>query len=225
MKKFSYFIFCASTTILTSCNEAAEWTSKNGCVDDETRCDKDSLYVCKDAEWVIGSRCAEIGKICGTNAEFKSVCIEPLADSCVPSCKDGKVTHCDSDGIASIETCPAGMVCGLNASGVPACVNEIDAKFCTPMCKDGLLTTCDDDMNSVTSSCDDNKVCGFNDNGVPACVDKEAPIVCTFHDENLLIGTKTCDDHGNVVECQSNGVMSDGVPCERGLCSEGVCVP
>lgn len=224
MKKFSFFFICACVTILASCNESEEWVSKTGCADDETRCDGDNLYVCKDAAWVIASHCAEGGKICGNNGELKSACIDASVDVCVPSCKAGKVTHCNSDGSASIEICKAGQVCGLNASGVPACVNETEVKSCTPMCKDGQLTTCDEDMNLATSACGENEVCGFDVNGVPACVEKAVPVVCAFHDGNMLIGDKACDDEGNVVECLADGTMSDGVACTEGVCDDGRCV-
>ncbi len=220
MKKTLAISLCAVMTILAACNEAEIWTPGTGCTDTESRCDGNQLLVCQNAAWIVESNCAADGKICGNDAEGKAVCVAPPAEPCVPSCKDGKVTRCDNEGKATVDTCGETQVCGFDENGAPACVDT--AKSCTPMCANGVLTTCDAEMNEVTKSCsDDNKVCGVDEKGALACVEA---VVCTFGETNVLVGTKVCDAEGKVMECQADGTMSEGTACTAGVCAEGECV-
>ncbi len=211
MKKSFVFSLCAAMTLLAACNESENWTPNTGCSDGELRCDSDKLYACKAGEWTLGANCADSGKVCGQNADKKPACVSGPKEECVPSCKDGVVTLCDSDGNAMTHKCTEGQVCGLNTQGTPGCVT-IPQKSCMPYCKNNGIVTCDENMNEVFNECEDNKICEMDENYRPACVGMKSCMpscvngVLTSCDENMNESTKSCSDENKVCGVNENGV-------------------
>ncbi len=224
MKNLPPFLICASIILLSSCNESETFVPQTGCNNNETRCIDSNLFVCNGSEWQMSVNCTDIGKICDLDANGKATCIDNQVITCVPSCKEGIVTRCDNENNATTETCSQNQICGLDQNGIPACVEKPEVKSCTPSCLNGSLTKCDAELNPSTETCANDEICGFDQNGIPACVEKTAPVVCAYGETYLLIGSKACDEEGKVIQCQTDGTMSAGTECTRGVCSAGQCV-